>query len=334
MTNTRSTEDEIDGTKPDHTPVANADNDGLRWKIAKALGLKYYKWADRWGNSDDQAGTYLGDDVGKFWGQNGQAWIPITMAVVYNWAADILENGGYITYYGSASSSADDASVDDYSALYVHSGTGGRANSDVPIPEMMSWLKEIDNFFVNSKDDDAKTVTDPIKHYSDDEYEDQLFGTCTFGEGGATYTQKATIASNTSDTLTFQDGVDMGSINAGDENSMYFIYSDDPIRTNFVLKDFAKYRDHITTNALTKTFVTLSNLKAIRQDIEIIEFNFFSTFDQGPVDDSVFQAANEVKKARLDDLVKHIGGVQDSAGTPITPAQKEALVLMFVQPDF
>ncbi|OPX40568.1 MAG: hypothetical protein B1H13_06825 [Desulfobacteraceae bacterium 4484_190.3] len=328
MTNTQSTEDEIDGTKPDHTPVANADNDGLRWKIAKALGLKYYKWADRWGNSDDQAGTYLGDDVGKFWGQNGQAWIPITMAVVYNWAADILENGGYITYYGSASSSADDASVDDYSALYVHSGTGGRANSDVPIPEMMSWLKEIDNFFVGAKDDGAKTVTDPIKHYSDDEYENQLFGICAFGEGGATYTQKATIVSNTSDTLTLDD------VSGIDANSMYFIYSNDPIRTNFVLKDFAKYRDHITTNALTKTFVTLSNLKAIRQDIEIIEFNFFSTFDQGPVDDSVFQAANEVKKARLDDLVKHIGGVQDSSGTPITPAQKEALVLMFVQPDF
>jgi len=328
MTNTQSTEDEIDGTKPDHTPVANADNDGLRWKIAKALGLKYYKWADRWGNSDDQAGTYLGDDVGKFWGQNGQAWIPITMAVVYNWAADILENGGYITYYGSASSSADDASVDDYSALYVHSGTGGRANSDVPIPEMMSWLKEIDNFFVGAKDDGAKTVTDPIKHYSDDEYENQLFGICAFGEGGATYTQKATIVSNTSDTLTLDD------VSGIDANSMYFIYSNDPIRTNFVLKDFAKYRDHITTNALTKTFVTLSNLKAIRQDIEIIEFNFFSTFDQGPVDDSVFQAVNEVKKARLDDLVKHIGGVQDSSGTPITPAQKEALVLMFVQPDF
>jgi len=115
---------------------------------------------------------------------------------------------------------------------------------------------------------------------------------------------------------------------------MYFIYSDSPIRTNFVLKDFAKYRNQITTNTLTKKFVTLSNLKAIRQDIEIIEFNFFAIFSEGPVTDSEFQAANATKKARLDALVAKIGGVQDLDGTSITTAQKKALILMFVRPDF
>jgi len=104
------------------------------------------------------------------------------MAVVYNWAVDILENGGYITYYGDGGDT-DAASVNDYSTLYVHSEAGGRANSnDVTIPAMMSWLKEIDNFFVNSIND--LTVTDPIKQYSVNEHATQLFGTCTFGEGG------------------------------------------------------------------------------------------------------------------------------------------------------
>ena len=360
MKGSASTEAEIDGTygkynadrevvnpdDPEHPTVTqaednNSDGDGLRWKIANALELDYYKWTDRWGNMEAMSKTYLGDDVGQFWGQNGQAWIPITMAVVYNWAADILKNEGYITYYGNASSSADDASVDDYSALYVHSEAGGRANSNaVSIPDSgmaaMTWLKEIDNFFVNSKNDDLKTVTDPIKHYANDEHNGKLFGSCVFGEGGAAYTQLATI----SDTI---EGIDpnptnyntltlntMVGIKSGD---MYFIYSDSPIRTNFVLKDFAKYRSDITTNVLTKKFVTLSNLKAIRQDIEIIEFNFFAAMGADH-SDSAFQTASAAKKTRLDALVAKIGGFQDSDGTAITMAQKEALILMFVQPDF
>jgi len=356
MTDSASKEAEIDGTygmynadrevvnadDPEHPTVTqaeenNSDGDGLRWKIANALGLDYYKWTDRWGNMAEMSNTYLGDDVGQFWSQNGQTWIPITMAVVYNWAADLLENGGYITYYGDDDADADDADVDDYSALYVHS-TSGRTYSDnveIPVTGMtaMTWLKEIDNFFVNSKIDDDKTVTDPIKHYATNEHDGSLFGSCTFGEGGATYTQKATIASNTGDTLTFQDGVTMSDISAGTQDSMYFIYSDTPIRTNFVLKDFAKYREEITTNALTKKFVTLSNLKAIRQDIEIIEFNFFAAM-MSEQSDSAFQTASAAKKTRLDALVEKIGGVQDLDGTPITRAQIEALILMFVQPDF
>ena len=334
MTNSASTAVEIDGDqdiKDTHPETSDQTNDGLRWKIANALGLKYYKWADRWGYSGDWDGTYLGDDVGQFWGMNGQTWIPITMAVVYNWAVDLLENGGYVTYYGDGGN-ADSASVDDYSALYVHSTSGRTYPDNVSIPNgdviAMTWLKEIDNFFVNSKS--GLTVTDPIKHYATNEHDGSLFGSCTFGEGGATYTQKATIASNTSDTLTFQDGVTMGDIA---EKSMYFIYSDTPIRTNFVLKDFAKYREEIITNALTKKFVTLSNLKAIRQDIEIIEFNFFAAMMSDQTD-SGFQTASAAKKVRLDALVAHIGGVQDSDGTAITTAQKEALILMFVQPDF
>ncbi len=343
MTGSASTTVEIDGDqdiKDTHPETSDQTNDGLRWKIANALGLDYYKWTDRWGNMQDMTKTYLGDDVGQFWSQNGQTWIPITMAVVYNWAADLLENGGYITYYGDEDFSADDASVDDYSALYVHS-TSGRTYSDnveIPVTGMtaMTWLKEIDNFFVNSKIDDDKTVTDPIKHYATNEHNGSLFGSCAFGNG-ATYTQKATIASNTGDTLTFQDGVTMSDISAGTQDSMYFIYSDTPIRTNFVLKDFAKYRDYINNNAapnvLTKNFVTLSNLKAIRQDIEIIEFNFFAAM-MSEQSDSAFQTASAAKKTRLDALVAKIGGVQDLDDTPITTPQIEALILMFVQPDF
>jgi len=362
MKGSASTEAEIDGTygkynadrevvnpdDPEHPTVTqaednNSDGDGLRWKIANALELDYYKWTDRWGNMEAMSKTYLGDDVGQFWGQNGQAWIPITMAVVYNWAVDLLENKGYITYYGDADADVgpDAVDVDHYSALYVHSEASGRANSNaVSIPDSgmaaMTWLKEIDNFFVNSKNDDLKTVTDPIKHYANDEHNGKLFGSCVFGEGGAAYTQLATI----SDTI---EGIDpnptnyntltlntMVGIKSGD---MYFIYSDSPIRTNFVLKDFAKYRSDIITNALTKKFVTLSNLKAIRQDIEIIEFNFFAAMGADH-SDSAFQTASAAKKVSLDALVAKIGGVQDSDDTAITTAQKEALILMFVQPDF
>ena len=198
----------------------------------------------------------------------------------------------------------------------------------------MTWLKEIDNFFVNYKS--GLTVTDPIKHYAEDEHNGKLFGSCVFGEGGAVYTQLATI----SDTI---EGIDPNPTNyntltlstiVGIElNDMHFIYSDTPIRTNFVLKDFAKYREEIITNALTKKFVTLSNLKAIRQDIEIIDFNFFDAMMSDQTD-SGFQTASAAKKVRLDALVAHIGGVQDSDGTAITTAQEEALILMFVQPDF
>lgn len=357
MTNSASTTVEIDGDqtiKDDHPEVSTQTDDGLRWKIANALELDYYKWTDRWGdmtNETTMIKTYLGDDVGQCWGLNGQAWIPITMAVVYNWAADILGNDGYIAYYGDADAvvGPDAADVDHYSALYVHSTSGRTYSENVEIPvtgmTAMTWLKEIDNFFVCAKSEPGGgivAVTDSIKHYAENEHNGKLFGSCTFGDEGATYTQLATIsggattgAGSNYDTLplTMVDGKTVDDIHVQDADSMYFIYSDSPIRTNFVLKDFAKYRNQITTNALTKKFVTLSNLKAIRQDIEIIEFNFFAAM-MSDHSDSAFQTASAAKKVRLDALVAKIGGVQDSDGTAITTAQKKALILMFVQPDF
>jgi len=208
------------------------------------------------GTTDLETRKYLGDDVGQFWGQNGQAWIPITMAVVYNWAVDLLENEGYITYYGDANADVgpDEADVDHYSALYVHSTSGRTYTENVPIPDSdtiaMTWLKEIDNFFVNSIN--GLTVTDPIKHYAKDEHNGKLFGSTNDHQN---YTQLATISDTISDganynTLTL-DTVD------GITEKMYFIYSDTPIRTNFVSKDFAKYRSYIDeqsdSNAATKT---------------------------------------------------------------------------------
>ena len=331
MTDAASTVVEIDGDQSiaeSHPKVSEQTDDGLRWKVANALGLTYYKWADRYGVQADPDATYLGDDVGKFWGKTGEDWIPITMAVVINWAADVINNGGYISYYGTGEDPDDADLTTDYSSLYQHTGAGGRTtNNPVDIPDgsvdasiNMSWLKEVDHFFVSSKNDVNRTVTDLIKNYTNNEHQNKLFGSCNFTESGPVYTQLGTIASNTDTTLTLAAGVDMNNINAGQS---YFIYTNAPARTNFVSKCPVK----------NKAQITMANIKAIRQDIEIIEFAFFEDMFN-KTSDTDFQIANATKKASLDALVSHIGGMLNSDGDPITTAQKKALIMMFVQPDF
>lgn|GEM_PF-4742073 len=326
MTNAASTEAEIDGTEADGTLVDDATNDGLRWKVANALGLDYYKWADRFGDQSNPDRTYLGDDVGKFWGMSGESWIPITMAVVINWAADVINNGGYISYYGTGAD-PDQADLSaDYSSLYQQGERTGDANAPA-IPNTMSWLKQLDFFYVSEKPG-GDTVKDPIKSYDNDEFAGKSFGKETCDQNGCSYTKWAEISSNTGDTLTLNftgTGKAINDILANQGmDSSFFIYVDNPQRKNFASECSVKNKAHLT----------MANIKAIRQDIEIIEFAMFAAMGGGPVTDQQFQAANELKKTRLDNLVSKIGGMQNSDGLAITTAQKEALVLMFVQPDF
>ncbi|MBW2020598.1 MAG: hypothetical protein JRI65_11460 [Deltaproteobacteria bacterium] len=336
MTDAASTVVEIDGDQSiaeSHPKVSEQTDDGLRWKVANALGLTYYKWADRYGVQADPDATYLGDDVGKFWGKTGEDWIPITMAVVINWAADVINNGGYISYYGTGEDPDDADLTTDYSSLYQHTGAGGRTtNNPVDIPDgsvdasiNMSWLKEADYFYVNSKGVD--TVTDPIKNYGVNDYQGYLFGTVDWSADPPAFTKYATITSHIADTLTLDftgTGKTMDNITAnGGALSSFNIYTDAPQRTNFVKKCPVK----------NKAQITMANIKAIRQDIEIIEFAFFEDMFN-KTSDTDFQIANATKKASLDALVSHIGGMLNSDGDPITTAQKKALIMMFVQPDF
>ncbi|MBW2075775.1 MAG: hypothetical protein JRI58_13710, partial [Deltaproteobacteria bacterium] len=257
-------------------------------------------------------------------GKTGEDWIPITMAVVINWAADVINNGGYISYYGTGEDPDDADLTTDYSSLYQHTGAGGRTtNNPVDIPDgsvdasiNMSWLKEADYFYVNSKGVD--TVTDPIKNYGVNDYQGYLFGTVDWSADPPAFTKYATITSHIADTLTLDftgTGKTMDNITAnGGALSSFNIYTDAPQRTNFVKKCPVK----------NKAQITMANIKAIRQDIEIIEFAFFEDMFN-KTSDTDFQIANATKKASLDALVSHIGGMLNSDGDPITTAQKKAL---------